>query len=517
VYLAEEVHLSRKVAIKVLPPELTFGHGVDRFMREAKTAAALDHPAIIPIYRISSSGKIFWYAMKFLEGKSLDDDLKERKQYSLDDTIAILSQVADALDYGHEHQVIHRDIKPANIMLDKRRRVVVTDFGIAKALTEATLTASGSVIGTPYYMSPEQGMGKPVTGASDQYSLAVTAYQMLSSQRPFEGDSAVEILHKHCMVPPPPLDTLCPSLPRHTVLAIHRALAKKPEQRFETVTAFIDAMREPWDAMEETATIVAKEKAIGWQRVSTKEIEAPKRKRSRLAVTLGAVLALAAGGVGGWLAMQNGGAATESAQDPEATTPPAAEGGAQPPPATPEGAAATPDEVAQPPAPATGTVTVTDLPSGGTVTLDGERRRGTRFELAAGPHVFRLEAPDYRPFVDTVDVAAGQSRQVRFAGQRIPAQPAPRQAEPEPQQREAQPPTPPPALGLAIIRTQGGWARLFVNDDLVGRGSVHRVERLGGTYRIRAERDGFVTVDTTISISASDTTQVVITMREQTP
>lgn len=135
VYLATELALNRKVAIKVLPPELTFGHGVERFKREAKTSAALDHPNIIPVYRVATSGKLFWYAMKFLEGRSLEDLLKERQRLSLEETIDILAQVADALDYAHEHKVVHRDIKPANIMLDSRNRVIVTDFGIAKALT----------------------------------------------------------------------------------------------------------------------------------------------------------------------------------------------------------------------------------------------------------------------------------------------------------------------------------------------------------------------------------------------
>jgi serine/threonine-protein kinase len=208
VYLATETALGRKVAIKVLPPELTFGHGVERFKREAKTAAGLDHPNIIPVYRVATGGKLFWYAMKFLEGRSLEDLLKEKQRLPLKDTIAILDQVADALDYAHEHKVVHRDIKPANVMLDSRNRVVVTDFGIAKALTEGTLTASGSVIGTPFFMSPEQGMGKAVSGASDQYSVGVMAYRMLSGHVPFDGESAIDILHKHCMMPAPPLDVI---------------------------------------------------------------------------------------------------------------------------------------------------------------------------------------------------------------------------------------------------------------------------------------------------------------------
>ncbi len=278
VYLANEVHLARKVAIKVLPPELTFGHGVERFKREAKTAAALDHPNIVPIYRVASGGEIFWYAMKYLEGQSLDDLLKERGRFSLGETIGILGQVADALDYAHEHRVIHRDIKPANVMLDSRNRVVVTDFGIAKALTEGTLTASGSVIGTPYFMSPEQGMGKPVTGASDLYSVGVMAYRMLAGQVPFEGDSAIDILHKHCMIPAPPLDSAWPEAPAHVVRALQRTLEKAPERRFPTVNAFVEGLKAPGaqDAEREAATVmVPKEAASG---VASRSLDAASQR-----------------------------------------------------------------------------------------------------------------------------------------------------------------------------------------------------------------------------------------------
>ena len=245
VYLATETQLSRKVALKVLPPELTFGHGVERFKREAKTAAALDHPNIIPIYRIGSSGKIFWYAMKYLEGKSLEDMLRERGAFPLDETIEILEQVADGLDYAHDHHVIHRDIKPANVMLDNRNRVIVTDFGIAKALTEGKLTATDSVIGTPYFMSPEQGMGKTVSGASDQYSVAVMAYRMLAGHVPFDGDSAIDILHKHCMFEAPLLHEDMAEVPRHVSDAVARALSKKGDERFASVHDFIQSMKDP--------------------------------------------------------------------------------------------------------------------------------------------------------------------------------------------------------------------------------------------------------------------------------
>lgn len=163
--------------------------------------------------------------------------LRERGAYSVDETLEILEQVADALDYAHEHQVIHRDIKPANVMLDSRNRVIITDFGIAKALTEGALTASGSVIGTPYFMSPEQGMGKPVTGAADQYSVAVMAFRMLAGHIPFDGDSAIDILHKHCMMEPPRLSESAPHVPKHISDAIDQALSKKADERFPNIKA----------------------------------------------------------------------------------------------------------------------------------------------------------------------------------------------------------------------------------------------------------------------------------------
>jgi serine/threonine-protein kinase len=243
VFLATETQLRRRVAIKVLPPALTFGAtAIERFRREARTAAALDHPNIIPIYRVSAGGELLWYSMKLLEGQSLDAILKEREHLELAETIALLDQVADALDYAHRHGVIHRDIKPGNIMLDDRGRVTVTDFGIAKEIQEGSFSASGQLLGTPYYMSPEQYAGAEVSGAADQYSLAVVAYQCLGRRVPFEASTAYELLNKHVTEPPPPLADLRPDLPAHACAAVERALAKSPEDRFSTVMDFVNAL-----------------------------------------------------------------------------------------------------------------------------------------------------------------------------------------------------------------------------------------------------------------------------------
>jgi len=246
VYLATEIALARQVAIKVLPPSFTFGRGaVERFKREAKVAAALVHPNIIPIYRVSLGSRLFWYAMKYIEGQTLADILLERKFLSLDQTIRILEQLAEALDYAHERHVIHRDVKPENVMIDSRGRVVVTDFGIAKEVLEGSRSGSGVVIGTPYYMSAEQSRGELLSGAADQYSTGVMAYHMLAGQVPFEGKTVVDIMHKHCVELPPPLELLRPGLPPEVYAVIQRAMAKSPVERFPNVGAFVQALKRP--------------------------------------------------------------------------------------------------------------------------------------------------------------------------------------------------------------------------------------------------------------------------------
>ncbi|HTD71375.1 MAG TPA: serine/threonine-protein kinase, partial [Gemmatimonadales bacterium] len=220
-----------------------FGQGaIERFRREARTAAALDHPNIIPIYRVSAGGELLWYSMKLLEGKSLDTILAERKRLELEETVALLDQVADALDYAHQHGVIHRDVKPGNIILDERGRVTVTDFGIAKEIQEASASASGHLLGTPHYMSPEHYRGTEISGGADQYSLGVVAFQCLAGRVPFDAATAYELLNKHVVEPPPPLSDLRPDLPPHAYAAIDRALAKSPADRFATVTDFVGAL-----------------------------------------------------------------------------------------------------------------------------------------------------------------------------------------------------------------------------------------------------------------------------------
>jgi len=275
VYLATEIPGGRRVALNVLLPHLTFGKGAaKRFLQGAQLAAALDHPNIIPIYRICSpapGARLVWYAMKYVEGESLADVLKRRRRLPLDETLTILRQVAGALDYAHRQRVIHRDVKPANVLLMPTGRVVLTDFTIAKQY-EASPTASGSAVGTPYYMSGEQVRGTVLTQAADQYSVGIMAYHMLAGHVPFEADSVVDVLRKHCSEPPPPLDALRPGLPGHVYAAVDRAMAKEPMDRFPSVGAFVEALAGGEAASRGTGTVeeeprretTTTRRGIGW-------------------------------------------------------------------------------------------------------------------------------------------------------------------------------------------------------------------------------------------------------------
>ncbi len=244
VYLAHDLALDRKVAIKVMSPELRLmgEQVVERFNREARTAAKLSHPSIIPIYAVRQTQDLTYFVMKFIQGRSLESVMREEERLPTDVVQTILSQVGSALDYADRNGVIHRDVKPGNVMLDEEGWAVVTDFGIAKAVEAEGLTMTGAAIGTPSYMSPEQCSGIDITGAADQYSLGVVAYEMLSGQLPFEGESAMTVMYCHTHEPPPPISSVWPECPPDLADAVMRMLEKKPENRWPSVEAAVAAI-----------------------------------------------------------------------------------------------------------------------------------------------------------------------------------------------------------------------------------------------------------------------------------
>lgn len=248
VYRATDLHLHRTVAIKVLPPDVAFNGDVRaRFLREAQTAAQLSHPNIVPIYAVDDKdgGSLVYFVMAYIDGESLGVRLAREGAWPVDRTVRVLRDVADALAYAHARGVVHRDIKPDNILIDRASgRPMVTDFGIARATAgEVRLTATGVAVGTPAYMSPEQALGeREVDGRSDLYSLGVVGYHMLTGDTPFKAGNTPAMLLKHVSERPRPLRERRPEVPAYLAIAIDRALAKKPEDRWADAAEFRDAL-----------------------------------------------------------------------------------------------------------------------------------------------------------------------------------------------------------------------------------------------------------------------------------
>src|SRR5438132_442809 len=311
VFLAHDLTLEREVAIKVLPPDVAQDDQVvRRFQQEAKTAAKLDHPNIIPIYRVESEGGLNYFVMKYISGTSLEDLLEKKEPLPVPEIQRILWEAAGALGHAHQRGVVHRDVKPANIMFDHDGRVMLTDFGISKALQAATgFTATGMIIGTPHYMAPEQGKGAPVDGRADQYSLGIVGYRMLTAELPFGGDSVHTIIYKHIYEEPPLASAKRPGIPGALTAAISRALSKDPDLRFPTMEDFATAV---WPEQPVASPARSRGPARPRSRATadapTEITGAPttplpaakaRRRRSRAPVVIG--LVVVAAGVGGYL------------------------------------------------------------------------------------------------------------------------------------------------------------------------------------------------------------------------
>ncbi len=241
VYRAKEVALDREVAIKVLPSLLALdSEFVERFQHEARTAGKLEHPNIVPIYRVGQAGQVTYFVMKYLRGQALSAILRERGKIPVREVQRILIETASALGYASRFGVVHRDIKPDNIMLDDEARCVITDFGIAKTVG-ARLTAPGTSMGTPRYMSPEHAQGVPMDARSDIYSLGVVAYQCLIGTIPFDGEDPFAVLYQH-VNSPLPRPALQTDEEKALFSVIERMLAKGPEDRFQTADSLLAAL-----------------------------------------------------------------------------------------------------------------------------------------------------------------------------------------------------------------------------------------------------------------------------------
>jgi serine/threonine protein kinase len=457
VFLAEDLRLGRTVAIKVLRPELaTETSFVGRFEREARIAARLDHPNIIPIYAVEEVNGLHYFVMKYIAGKSLDE-LLTGEPLPVEHCRQVLWQTACGLGQAHQRGVIHRDVKPSNIMIDGTGRAIITDFGISKALQQDTqYTSTGQMIGTPRYVSPEQAQGIALDGRSDQYSLAVVGYQMLIGRLPLIADSVHALMYKHIYEVPPSAQSVRPEIPADISDAIQRALAKGPDDRFATMEAFATALwpERPVRPGEPTPTVPSfpsLAKLIGRQK--------PRHRRlaALTAVAVGLAIAFLAGrrterpmDTGADTALR----AVDSTPPPAPAAPPPAE--AAPVPARPadsaaQGSSSTPESVstrdsvptaapslplpptkrhrpprvgtprppsspptsiavpAPTPAATTGFVTINAVPYG-TVSIDDVEIGDTpivRRELPPGVHTVRIARPGFRTESVSVTVTAG--------------------------------------------------------------------------------------------------------------
>jgi serine/threonine-protein kinase len=261
VYRARDERLQRRVAIKVLPPELAFQQDIrERFTREAQTAARLSHPHIVPIHTVGEGEGLVYFVMGYVDGESVAARIRRRGRLPVEEARRIMKETADALSAAHALSVIHRDIKPDNILLEGTRgRVMVTDFGIAKALSSssgATLTGIGVAIGTPAFMSPEQAAGdRDIDGRSDLYSLGIVTYQMLTGDLPFSAPSVAGILMKQITEVAPDLRKVRPDIPEDLALAVARCLEKDPQNRWASADALRRALESRTVSFEPTGSM----------------------------------------------------------------------------------------------------------------------------------------------------------------------------------------------------------------------------------------------------------------------
>ena len=445
VFRARERQLDREVAIKVLPFSLSFDKEfVERFQREARTSARLEHPNIIPIYRVGKSGRVIYLVMKFLRGRPLSALLAARGALPPMEIRQILIQVGRALAYAHRLGYVHRDIKPDNIMFDEHGQALVTDFGIAKAVSGSKLTGTGMAIGTPHYMSPEQARAQALDGRSDIYSLGVVAYQCLCGLVPYDGEDSFAIGYKHIM-DPLPVPVLETAEQRELFEVIRRMMAKLPVERFQTADELVEAL-EGGAGYVPGAISTAQTRAMaslgGVPKLATAPTtplprysgglpavpatETPRRSAvSALAIWL-VVMAAVLGG-GGYLAYRNGWILAVAPPDSSADgardslriftdSGTAAFAGETRADSAAAGASDSTPGAPAPPAIAPGTpgrvVLQGALPAGAHVTMDGQLVRSTQLELAPGTHKLAVRAAGYVTYERQVLVAPGATATV---------------------------------------------------------------------------------------------------------
>jgi serine/threonine-protein kinase len=412
IYRATEIALQRPVALKVLAPGLgTAPRSAERFRREGRVVAELEHPNIVPMYRVGQVGGVLYIAMKLVDGRALDSIIHDQGPLTVPVALYVLRAAGRALAYAHKRAIVHRDIKSANLLVDGDGRVLVTDFGVALHAADVTLTEAGAVIGTPAFMSPEQCAGYRANPQSDQYALGVVAFEMLAGAVPFESDTIAGYIHHHLHTPPPNLRAVRDDLPEPLLALVERLLAKHPEDRYATSQAMLEAIEAlPFSEQdrrrsEETLRHLAEGADV--PRVPSRELPriadaatlvvARTPARRRVPPVTWAALGLTV--VAGALFAAQSIRAREAAQAPPILV--------EPPPAAPEKAATT-DVTVEPSAAAN--LRIVTIPATAEIFVDGQKvGTGDAFDhgLATGQRRIVARATGYVDFDTTITVVAG--------------------------------------------------------------------------------------------------------------
>jgi len=433
VFKALEASLRRPVALKVmLPGAATGGAIAERLRREARRAAALDHPNIVPIYQVAEAGGIHYIVMKFIEGRSLDAIIDDQGALPIAVVVGVLRAIASALAYAHERGTVHRDIKSSNILIDQEGRVYVSDFGLARAAEDSKVTPSGAVVGTPQYMSPEQCAGGVVGPQGDQYSLGIVAFQMLAGEAPFEGSSILAVVQHQYFTPPPDLRGVRADAPDALLAIIKRLVAKDPAHRFTTTSDLVTALESlPFHTEDQRlAKDILRRLARGYHVpiVETGELPAlpdardssaaasvanrrlPLRPRALAILGIGTLVLLS----GAWFAFQAKRPVDLAPAPSTATTP--ASTPARPPvialPPSPPSFRLAANRARRPASGPPGRVRLRTDPADAVIYIDDRQVGvGTIFdiEVASGPRRLRIEASGSATFDTTFQVLAGNT------------------------------------------------------------------------------------------------------------
>jgi serine/threonine-protein kinase len=484
VFRGTDTKLGRKVAIKFLAEELRQNRSVvQRFMREAQTAASMDHPAIIAVHSVGDHQGRPYIVMKFVQGQTVAELIRAKGRLTVPQAIHILSQVCDGLDHIHGQGYVHRDIKPQNLMVDPAGRCVILDFGILR-LVDSTMTTSGLMVGTPAYVAPEQARDpKLADRRSDLYSLGITFFEMMTGRLPFRATSALDLLIKQTSEPPPPASSIAPDLPAGVDSLLRKALAKDPAERFQTARELKEALRsivsseslaaaaaEPLFALtaepESLATPASQVGATGVAGESLVRRSRVARRGARTAGIAAVILLVGGAALASWLAFREPGGAPP--RPLPAVAPPAA------PVPAPSPAVARPPPAAFPGAPA-------------------------------------RPAPGVAPKPDPAQAEDRSDDEPRRAARRL--RPPPREEPPAPlalppaarDVLSAAPPAPKPAMAYLSVLSRPEGARVQVGGRTLGLTPLERAKLPAGSYEVSVEKKGYHPWSESVRIEAGET------------